>query len=44
MEVIGFEDYLIYDDGRVFSQKRNKFLKEVNDKIGYKLVDLWKGK
>ena len=44
MEVIGFEDYLIYDDGRVFSQKRNKFLKEVNDKIVYKLVDLWKGK
>ena len=27
MEIEGYENYLIYEDGKVFSKKRNKFLK-----------------
>jgi len=34
MEVQGFPNYLIYQDGRVFSKKRNRFLKSNNLK-GY---------
>jgi hypothetical protein len=26
-EIVGFENYIIYEDGRVFSKKSNKFLK-----------------
>lgn len=26
-EIDGYEDYLIFDDGRVWSKKRKKFLK-----------------
>jgi len=28
MEIQGYESYLIYDDGRVYSKKSNRFLKE----------------
>ena len=35
-----FPDYLIYDDGRVFSVRREIFLKGGLDKDGYKLVTL----
>ena len=41
-EIEGFEDYLIYSDGRVFSKKSNKFLKQSTDKRGYKVVSLCK--
>ena len=42
MEIIGYEDYLIYNDGRVFSKKRNRFLKPGSDRGGYKYVVLSK--
>ena len=43
MEVKGFPDYLIYDDGRVYSKKRNKFLKQhlQGDKRNYYAVKLY---
>ena len=40
MEIIGFENYLIYNDGRVYNQKFNRFLKHGTNK-GYKQVDLY---
>jgi hypothetical protein len=40
MEVQGFPDYLIYNDGRVWSKKSNIFMKLQNDKDGYKGVAL----
>ena len=40
MEVVGYPDYLIYNDGRVWSKKNNIFLKLQNDKDGYKGVSL----
>jgi len=36
MEIHGYPDYLIYDDGRVWSKKRKKFLKLQTTKDGYK--------
>ena len=42
MEIIGFENYLIYNDGRVFGKKRNRFLKPGNNGKGYKYVILFK--
>ena len=42
MEIEGYENYLIYEDGRVFSKKRNIFLKPSPDKDGYLIVGLWK--
>ena len=42
MEIQNFEDYLIYDDGVVFSEKRNIFLKTSKNKKGYEFVKLWK--
>lgn len=45
MEINGFENYLIYDDGRVFSKKRNKYLKPSRTKTGYYIIGLYaKGK
>ena len=35
MEINGFPDYLIYNDGRVWSKKSNKFLKEFKNDRGY---------
>ena len=32
MEIVGFENYLVYPDGRVFSKKSNKFLKPMENK------------
>ena len=40
MEVVGFPDYLIYNDGRVWSKKSNIFLKLQNDTEGYKGISL----
>ena len=39
MEIQGFPDYLVYDDGRVFSKKSRKMLKP-GDCNGYKYVIL----
>ena len=40
MEISEFENYLIYDDGRVFSKKRGIFLKVSKNNRGYYLVKL----
>jgi len=41
-EVDGFPNYLIFEDARVFSKKRNRFLKPYNDAYGYRRVNLCK--
>tara|TARA_R110000824_G_scaffold11586_1_gene50777 strand:- start:45 stop:512 length:468 start_codon:yes stop_codon:yes gene_type:complete len=35
MEIQGYSNYLIYDDGRVWSKRSNKFLKPQNNGTGY---------
>jgi len=40
MEVVGYPDYLIYNDGRVWSKKSNIFLKEIQ-RGHYLCVNLW---
>ena len=40
MEIQGFENYLIYEDGRVYSKNRNIFLKHCNHPDGYLQVNL----
>ncbi len=42
MEIQDYSDYLIYDDGRVFSKKSNKYLKPQKMKIGYYNISLGK--
>ncbi len=42
MEIEGYENYLIYEDGRVYSKKSNKFMKGSQDKDGYLIVHLCK--
>ena len=39
--VVGYKDYLIYPDGKVFSTKSNKFLKPNITPQGYKSVELF---
>ena len=42
MEIEGYENYLLYDDARVYNKKFNRFLKPGTNQDGYKLVGLWK--
>ena len=42
MEVKDFPNYLIYDDGRVYSKKTKKFLKQSIQKNGYYTISLCK--
>ena len=42
MEVIGYENYLIYPEGNVYSKYSKRYLKPCNDKDGYKYVGLKK--
>ncbi len=42
MEKNIFEDYIIYSDGKVWSNKNNKFLKPYPDTKGYLRVELCK--
>ena len=44
MEIQDFSNYLIYNDGSVFSKKSNIFLKPMKDKDGYHLVNLYKNR
>ena len=44
MEITDYPNYLIYNDGRVYSKKRDIFLKPLTDKDGYYLVNLYKNK
>ena len=39
--VADYPDYLVYEDGRVWSNKTNKFLKESTTPTGYKYVQLF---
>ena len=41
MEINGYENYLIYNDGRVYNKKRNRFLKPGINRDGYKQVILY---
>ena len=43
MEINGFNNYLIYPDGKVFSKKSNKYLKGSLDTDGYYQVNLYNG-
>lgn len=38
----GYEDYLVYSDGRVYSKKSEKFLKAGKHSCGYMTVLLYK--
>ena len=40
MDIQGFNNYLIYDDGRVYSKKKNKFMSLWKINTGYYCVDL----
>ena len=40
MEIVGFPNYLIYEDGRVYNQKYNRFLKQCVNSHGYFHVNL----
>lgn len=42
MEIEGYENYLIYDDGRVYSKNVNRFLKQCKDGRGYYSINLCK--
>ena len=42
MEINNYPDYLIYEDGRVFSKKSNKFLKPFTNSRCYYRVKLCK--
>jgi len=42
MEKNIFEDYIIYSDGKVWSNKKNKFLKPYSDSKGYLRIELCK--
>lgn len=42
MEVPDYPDYLVYEDGRIFSKKSRKMLKPYNNGRGYHLVKLYK--
>jgi len=42
MEIIDYPNYLIYEDGRVYSKKYKRFLKPYSDKDGYYMVGLCK--
>ncbi len=39
--VLNYEDYLVYQDGRIWSNKTNKFLKASTTDRGYKYVQLF---
>tara|TARA_R100000734_G_C3316928_1_gene109684 strand:- start:1530 stop:1985 length:456 start_codon:yes stop_codon:yes gene_type:complete len=44
MEIQGYSNYLIYEDGRVYSKKKKIFLKGRNVGAGYLSVVLWNDK
>jgi len=42
MEIQGYPNYLVYEDGRVYNQKYNRFLKQNVNSHGYYIVPLCK--
>ena len=41
-EIIGYENYLIYEDGQVFSKKSKRFLKPSVNTVGYLVTNVRK--
>lgn len=41
-DVINYENYIIFDDGKVYSKNRNKFLKPIKNRYGYLGIFLYK--
>tara|TARA_Y100000592_G_scaffold27260_1_gene43297 strand:- start:471 stop:1013 length:543 start_codon:yes stop_codon:yes gene_type:complete len=41
MDIKGFPRYTIYNDGRIYSKRNNKFLKHISINRGYKVVNLY---
>ena len=41
MEIQNYPNYLIYNDGRVFSKKNKRFLNPYKTKLGYLHIDLF---
>lgn len=41
MEIVNYPNYLVYEDGRVFSKKRRKMLKPIETEKGYHIVGLY---
>jgi len=42
MEIVGYPKYLIYEDGRVYSKNRNKFIKSFENRDNYLCIYLFK--
>ena len=42
MEIEGYENYLIYEDGKVYNQKFKRYLRPGNNGAGYLYVNLYK--
>lgn len=42
MDIVGYDGYIIYDDGRVYSKKSNKFLKPKIHRLGYIVFQLFR--
>lgn len=40
-DVLGYPGYIIYEDGRIYSLKRNIFMKTQRHYKGYEIVGLW---
>ena len=41
MEIAGYENYLIYPDGKVYNKERKRYLNPNTDIRGYKRVNLY---
>jgi hypothetical protein len=40
-EIENFENYIIFNNGKIFSRRSNKFLKEIDNGRGYQFVNLY---
>jgi len=43
MEIVGYNNYLIYEDGKVYSKNKKRYLQGVYHQDGYTVVSLYKG-
>ena len=41
-EIKGYENYILYEDGKIYNKKRKKFLSPSPNNDGYLRVQLWK--
>jgi hypothetical protein len=44
MEIEGFKNYLVYEDGKVYNQKYKNYLKHIINKQGYSTISLYVSK